>query len=140
MFWKKQGIHVALRKNHAGMIYGITYVDHQTKCVFNGSALGKPYSAKAIQERCQQEVLFEQQIALKQIGKQPFFQQDSTRKKIPLAVSAGNINAEQIINMPDVGKVLDKLMQPEQPSEFLPSQLNRNKKKKRRKKWIPNNQ
>ena len=49
---ERKGIHVALRKNDTGLIYGITYVDHQTKCVFNGSALGKQYSAKAIQERC----------------------------------------------------------------------------------------
>jgi hypothetical protein len=33
------------------MIYGITYVDHQTKCVFNGSHLGKQYSANGIQQR-----------------------------------------------------------------------------------------
>ncbi|MCH5688865.1 relaxase/mobilization nuclease domain-containing protein [Niabella sp. W65] len=49
---ERKGIHVALRQNDAGLIYGITYVDHQTKTVFNGSALGKQYSAKAIQERC----------------------------------------------------------------------------------------
>ena len=45
---EKQGIHVALRQNDTGLMYGITYVDHQTKCVFNGSVLGKQYSAKAI--------------------------------------------------------------------------------------------
>ncbi len=34
-----------------GPIYGITYVDFKTKCVFNGSDLGKEYGAKAILER-----------------------------------------------------------------------------------------
>ena len=48
----KEGIYTALRKNEAGVIYGITYVDNINKCVFNGSALGKEYSAKAIQDRC----------------------------------------------------------------------------------------
>lgn len=49
---KKDGIDTVLRTNDTGIVYGITYVDHRTKCVFNGSALGKNYSAKAIQERC----------------------------------------------------------------------------------------
>ena len=31
--------------------YGITYVDLKTKCVFNGSDVGKEYSAKGILER-----------------------------------------------------------------------------------------
>lgn len=37
-----------VRQNAEGKIYGITFVDNQTKCVFNGSDLGKGYSAKAI--------------------------------------------------------------------------------------------
>lgn len=49
---EKEGIQTVLRKSDAGQLYGITYVDHTTKCVFNGSALGKPYSAKGILERC----------------------------------------------------------------------------------------
>lgn len=48
---EKEGIQAVLRKNDAGRLYGITYVDHTTQCVFNGSALGKPYSAKGIMER-----------------------------------------------------------------------------------------
>lgn len=47
----KERISVVLRQNKEGVIYGITYVDHQTKTVFNGSDLGKPYSAKMILER-----------------------------------------------------------------------------------------
>ncbi len=49
---QKEKINTVLRKNDQGIIYGITYVDHQKKSVFNGSELGKAYSAKAIQERC----------------------------------------------------------------------------------------
>jgi hypothetical protein len=49
---KRDGIDTVLRKNDTGLIYGITYVDHRSKSVFNGSMLGKNYSAKAIQERC----------------------------------------------------------------------------------------
>lgn len=49
---KRDGIDAVLRKSAEGKIYGITYVDHATKCVFNGSSLGKLYSAKALQEKC----------------------------------------------------------------------------------------
>ena len=34
-----------------GLTYGITFVDNKNKTVFNGSDLGKAYSAKAISER-----------------------------------------------------------------------------------------
>lgn len=49
---EKEGISTVLRKSDAGLLYGLTYVDHATRCVFNGSALGRNYSAKAVLERC----------------------------------------------------------------------------------------
>lgn len=48
---RKMGIEVAFRENDQGFIFGITFVDHRNKVVFNGSDLGKVYSAKAITER-----------------------------------------------------------------------------------------
>lgn len=48
---QKQGINVAFRINDQGYTYGITYIDNQNKVVFNGSDLGKTYSAKAILDR-----------------------------------------------------------------------------------------
>ena len=48
---QKEGIDAVLRKSGQGQLYGITYVDHVTKCVLNGSALGKNYSAKGMMER-----------------------------------------------------------------------------------------
>jgi hypothetical protein len=48
---QKEGITVVLRQNANGDIYGMTYVDHKTKCVFNGSDLGKAYSSKGVQDR-----------------------------------------------------------------------------------------
>ena len=49
---QKENIDTVLRQNNEGVIYGITYVDHKTRCVFNGSHLGKQYSANAIVQRC----------------------------------------------------------------------------------------
>ncbi|HYF70255.1 MAG TPA: relaxase/mobilization nuclease domain-containing protein [Ohtaekwangia sp.] len=47
----KQGINVVFRTNEEGRTYGVTFVDNKNKTVFNGSDLGKPYSAKSILER-----------------------------------------------------------------------------------------
>ena len=45
---KNQHIDVVWRTNKDNFIYGVTYVDHHTKSVFNGSDLGKEFSAAAI--------------------------------------------------------------------------------------------
>jgi hypothetical protein len=45
---KKQGIAVNLRQNDTGLIFGITFIDHRNKTVFNGSDLGKAYTAQSI--------------------------------------------------------------------------------------------
>lgn len=52
---RKQGVAILFRKSDNGMVYGITYIDHNTKTVFNGSDLGKSYSAKAITAQFRQE-------------------------------------------------------------------------------------
>lgn len=45
---EKVDVNTIFRRSPALQVYGITYVDHQTKTVFNGSDLGKAYSAKSI--------------------------------------------------------------------------------------------
>ncbi|MBC8053795.1 MAG: relaxase/mobilization nuclease domain-containing protein [Sphingobacteriaceae bacterium] len=45
---KAKGVQVLFRQNAEGKIYGVTFTDHLSKSVFNGSDLGKSYSAKAI--------------------------------------------------------------------------------------------
>ncbi len=46
-----QGIRILLHENVQGNIYGVTFIDNATRVVFNGSDLGKAYSAKAFMER-----------------------------------------------------------------------------------------
>jgi len=125
---ERQGIHVSLRSNDKGLIYGITYIDHQTKCVFNGSDLGKSYSAKAIQERCQDKIVGQQSVAKPELslpnGKKSVQQTDEAAKTdTPL--------------MGDKG-ILDTLFQPENKSDYLPGPL-KGKKKKRKKRNNNNN-
>lgn len=44
-------VYPVVRQNNEGRIYGLTFIDNSTKCVFNGSTLGKPYSAQGILNR-----------------------------------------------------------------------------------------
>lgn len=48
---RQQGIRILFRKNVQGNVYGVTFIDNATRVVFNGSNLGKQYSAKAFMER-----------------------------------------------------------------------------------------
>ena len=42
---KRQGIDVVFRRNDSGRIYGVTFIDHDSRVVLNGSRLGKEFSA-----------------------------------------------------------------------------------------------
>lgn len=44
-------IDLYLRRNDTGRITGVTFIDHESRCVLNGSRLGKEYSANALNER-----------------------------------------------------------------------------------------
>lgn len=44
-------IDLFLRRNDTGRIVGVTFIDHENRCVLNGSRLGKEYSANAFNER-----------------------------------------------------------------------------------------
>ena len=110
---QKENIHVVLRQNDNGVIYGITYVDHKTKCVFNGSHLGKQYSANAIQQRCSSEhSAIPQQQPIEQLTR---YETDEINK-----VQNG------------VHKMLDDLFQPEN-NQYANEPPEQRKFKKRRK-------
>lgn len=134
---EKTGIHVALRKSETGLIYGITYVDHQTKCVFKGSALGKQYSAKAIQERCSGETAISGKTALPGV-------QQAAPEVLPFR-EAKQITEKAAEEVPATTPatagdgILETLMQPEQVADYIPGQLKKKSKKKKRKNNIPGN-
>ncbi len=123
---EKEGIKAVLRQNKEGIIYGLTYVDHRTKCVFNGSDLGKPYSAKGIQERCNEgENLKPNEDQL---------HHHSTKHQEP---NGGNnykmqSSIKDILAASNINQAIDDLIQPTQASSYVPYQLKKNKKKKRK--------
>ena len=46
----EQGINIVVRRNDTGRIYGITFIDHNSKTVWNGSRLGKELSANVFND------------------------------------------------------------------------------------------
>ena len=46
----ERGINTVVRRNTEGRVYGITFVDHSTKSVWNGSQLGKNLSANVFND------------------------------------------------------------------------------------------
>jgi len=44
-------IDLVVRRNDQRRIYGVTFIDHNDRCVFNGSRLGKEFSANAFNDR-----------------------------------------------------------------------------------------
>ncbi len=47
---KKENIQPIFRQNEDGRIYGVTFIDHNSRTVLNGSRLGKEFSANQFQE------------------------------------------------------------------------------------------
>jgi len=48
---KALNIDLVLRRNDQNRIYGVTFIDHNNRCVFNGSRLGKEFSANVFNDR-----------------------------------------------------------------------------------------
>lgn len=105
-----------LRQSSDGRIYGITFVDNKSRCVFNGSDLGKAYSIAGIQNRINGDQKLSTTTA-------------SSASKINKAFSE-----QKILTQSDQHKsnILDVLMDVRQQQDNIPFQL-KGKKKKRKK-------
>nr|WP_281631620.1 relaxase/mobilization nuclease domain-containing protein [Flavobacterium luteolum] len=112
----RDGIKTAERRNKQGILYGLTYIDHKTKCVFNGSSLGKTYSASGIEEQCGLKGFNTGRTAVKIL-------EDNTLKN--------KQSQSSFISAGEFQKIIDSVLQPEFSADFIPSQLKRKKKRKK---------
>ena len=115
----KERINLVIRQNENGVVYGLTYIDHNTKCVFNGSDLGKDYSAKAILQKC---------------GIRQNISSPEQRKKIEISPHA-NLKASDKFNKqeyPDLSRITDAIMNPSEEVNYLPYELKKRKRKRKR--------
>ncbi|KGO85983.1 relaxase [Flavobacterium rivuli WB 3.3-2 = DSM 21788] len=115
---KSQGIDMLLRQNAGNIVYGITYVDHTSKSVFNGSAIGKEYSAKGLQDKCnlnREKLTHEEQ---KFLSKESLFNLLNDHK--------------DLMSISDMTNFLDVLMRVENNYEYIAQDYKRRRKKRRR--------
>lgn len=118
-------IYTVLRQNAEGRLYGITFVDNQNKVVFNGSDLGKGFSAAALQSRLatgnEKSVTQDETKGTSSAG--------STQKEI------GQQKQQEKIIVPDIKTegLLDILLSTKEQYDNTPSSLLKKKRKKRKK-------
>ena len=128
----EQGINVVVRRNDTGRIYGITFIDHNSKTVWNGSRLEKELSANTFNDYWNNNI--------KPDIKEP----DEPKAKISHSKDTEDLPAEKPHPMFDIGstdKKEDGLIEafggllPEAQSEDYEEQnfANRMKKKRKRK-------
>lgn len=114
---QKEGIDAILRQNVEGLVYGVTFLDHKSKSVFNGSSVGKDYSAKGLRDKCE-----ENQIKM-------------TAEREKIAFSKQELieilkENKGTIHFIELAKVIDLLMKAENDYGYLAKEFKRRKKKK----------
>ncbi len=113
-----------VRRNEQGIVYGLTYIDYKNKVVFNGSDLGKEYSAKGLIERLAQESLNESNVFLLPRSK-------LNNSLLPKRDKQPNLAGEKEKNL-GIEKAIELVMNPEKESNYLPYQLLQKKRKKKK--------
>lgn len=132
---EKDGMHLVLRQSEKGRVYGITYVDHRTRCVFNGSALGKRYSAQAVLAHF--EVRTADGGPRQQLHRQPA--RDTIQPQSPVLPSYPQHRlGRQAVLPPPAGedRLPDLLLQAGPVGEYVPHQLKRKGRKKKSKRIV----
>ncbi|WP_461791386.1 relaxase/mobilization nuclease domain-containing protein [Pedobacter sp.] len=124
-------ISLVMRRSEQGLVYGLTYVDHAGKCVLNGSELGKPYSAKMVQERCMESRLEAGGVNIEQL-REVSHKIDAKAANVDTTSSAFNWTSAS--TAPSFfTDLLDCLIRIEYTPEYIPYELRQQKKKKRKK-------
>jgi hypothetical protein len=119
---EKENIQIVLRQNSESIIYGVTYIDHFTKSVFNGSDLGKAYSAKGLLECCINTAIEKETKQGERITAE---EKNISARQKPASEFENNKEAAET-------SLLETLMNPKEDFNYVPYQLKKSKRKKRR--------
>lgn len=130
----EQGINVVVRRNDEGRIYGMTFIDHESRTVWNGSALGKNLSANVFNDWWNEQAVEQRQDAEKTTAQNQSPTTGNTVEKEEVHSLFNFLNKEQ----PTDDLLIDGLggLLPEAHGEDYEEQAfaNRMKKKKKRRK------
>lgn len=114
----QKNICTVLRQNEEGRIYGITFVDNQNKVVFNGSDLGKAYSAAHLQTKFSSVVPGEEK-------------KSSLAKEQSITIEKNNSRELPVHSFSAAPDLLD-LLAPKKQQDYIPGQLLKKKRKRRK--------
>ena len=123
---QKERISTVVRIGKEGAIYGITYVDHKTKCVFNGSDLGKSYGAKAVLEGGGQEPVLKAGEEIIQQAAHPHGQQGEAKVSEADPIKVNQHTKKQKVKLPEYTIATPT------GGDYVPHQLKKKRKKKRK--------
>jgi len=124
---KSENIDAVLRQNKDGQLYGLTFVDHDNKCVFNGSDLGKGYSARSIVEGFQESLITLDHIDNNIVEKT---NNKSQAKSKDIVVNEKNLdNPEVDKNQQQSYILLQDLLQEEMHTPHINPELRNNKRR-----------
>lgn len=124
----RNGIKMLLRLSDEGQLYGVTYIDFKSKCVFNGSTLGKSYSAKGLLDRLNIHQ------GLLSTANKITTDSKSNEKPSPQGFEFNN-KQESPLSGTDIGadqSLIDMLLQHEYAHNGLPYEWKKRKKRKRK--------
>ena len=94
---KRQGIDVVFRQNDSGRIYGVTFIDHDSRVVLNGSRLGKEFSANVFNDLYSDVQTGQTESVAPQRGQgQDFTQQPHTAARLPVSGLGGLFGGSSI--------------------------------------------
>ena len=124
IYLERKQIYTVLRQNTEGRVYGITFVDNLTKCVFNGSDLGKNYSIAALQNRLVNTPNEKEQISVAVQKEQPISYQ-------PLI--AKNVSRKYKQQLPKSENLMLELLSTREQMQNVPFDLIKKKRKKKKK-------
>jgi hypothetical protein len=116
-----QGITVVKRQNDEGRIFGLTYIDHQSGAVFNGSAIGKAYSAKAMLSRFPDRLIYDTDKQSKINAK---------LERLSLDIAGHDPKAAALLGQ--ITELLNTLTNPDVIADYVPKHFSRKKKKRKR--------
>jgi hypothetical protein len=125
-YLRQKNIYTALRKNAEGRLYGITFVDNQNKCVFNGSDLGKGCSVAAIQSKLSNPEIDK---AVKQDEKESSHSSGSVVNKVAVTKE----KEKAVLQSTSKDNLLDVLLNAKEQFGNTPYALLKKKRKKKRK-------
>ncbi|MFI5162383.1 MAG: relaxase/mobilization nuclease domain-containing protein [Sphingobacteriales bacterium] len=105
------GINLVIQRDAAGLMDDLNYIDHVTKCVFSGKALGEAYHVTGLLRRCSLT--------------------DGDQRSIP-----GKTTTEQEFNRDVSVEIVSKALEEFQPlrdsQDLLPAEPRRSRRKKRK--------